>query len=553
VNDPCLDPAPNAPFPENFLRTVQSETTIAILNGGRGEDDSEGDWTSGARLMVAGYNDSFGFYNNRQGLSGVSYSTNGGKLWIDASGLPPIVQSSAPAGSLGSDAYFGDPSLVVDQRSRTFLVSGVKNAQKAGTFYYASIYLSAAGFFTLSVNRGRFQVAPQQVPVESQANTRCAQNPALFGVPDAPPFVQERIIWEPPVEAVPPPFLGAGNGDFLDKEWLYIDQKTGFLYLTYTRFATDGSTPIELVRSFDGGRTWTPPSVVVPNLNDTFNSATQAVVTPTGRVIVSWQARTFPAPAFIERDHRIEVGLSDDGGATFGSPVVVTHVNPQGEPPGYNRGRNQLLNAPSIVVDKGRDDGVTTDDERERRGFGNVYITYFSGLTPFATSGGNPSFARAGNIFASTSQTNGTTWQPRVQVNNDQTPTSHVFPSAAVNQNGELFIGWLDRRLDSPRNLLTDTWGDISTTAGRTFGKDTRITGVSTDWITREDAQPDYGDYNSSTTLNYDQFVTIWADGRFPTPAPLTQTPTGGFTRAANQAATPDSLMAIVPRPGNKD
>ena len=545
VNDPCLDPAPTAPFPQNFRRTVQSETELAVFNGSR-EDDSDGD--SKGRLMVAGYNDSYGFYNNRQGLSGFSYSTNGGQLWIDASGLPPIVQSSVPAGTLGSDAYFGDPALVVDQRSRTFGTKGDKIKQKGGVFYYASIYQSPAGYFTLSVNRGRFQVAPQQVPVESRANTRCAGNPALFGVPDPPPFVQERIIWEAPVEAISPPFLGPGNSDFLDKEWLYVDQKTGFLYLTYTRFGFDGSTPIELVRSFDGGRTWTPPSIVVPNLDDTFNSATQAVVTPTGRVVVTWHARTFPAPTFVERDHRIEVGFSDDGGTTFGAPVVVAHVNPQGEPPGYNRGRNQLLNAPSMVVDKGRDDGGNSGEQRDRPGFGNVYITYFSGLTPFAPAGrNNPRFARAGTIFASTSRTNGSTWDPQVKVNDDQTPTSHVFPSAAINQRGELFVGWLDRRVDPVRNLLTDTWGDISTTAGRSFGTDIRITDVSTDWVVRADARPNFGDYNSSDTLNYDQFVTIWADGRFPTPGPLTPTPAGGFTRPSNRAATPDSLFAIVP------
>ena len=83
---------------------------------------------------------------------------------------------------------------------------------------------------------------------------------------------------------------GTGDDDFLDKEWLYVNQETGFLYLTYTRFTAEGETPIELVRSFDGGRHWTAPSVIVPNLLDTFNQATQAVVTPTGRVIVSWFA-----------------------------------------------------------------------------------------------------------------------------------------------------------------------------------------------------------------------------------------------------------------------
>lgn len=557
VNDPCLDPSPNAPFPENFRRTVQSETEIAIFNpaGDDGSNDGGDDNGNGSnkhgRLMVAGYNDSYGFYNNRQGLSGFSYTTNGGKLWIDASGLPPIVPSSAPAGTIGSDAYFGDPVVVVDQRSRNFMVNGVRTRQPAGVFYYASIYQNPAGISTLAVNRGQFKVAPQQVPVESKANTRCKNNPALYGVPDPPPFVQERMIWEPPVQAVIPPFLGPNNDAFLDKEWLYVDQKTGFLYLTYLRFSADGATPIELVRSFDGGRTWTPPSIIVPNLDDTFNTATEPVVTPTGRVIVTWFARTFPAPAFIERDQRIEVAVSDDGGNTFGPPIVVAHVRPQGEPPGYNRGRTQLLNTPSIVADKGQDDGLHNDDQRDREGFGDVYIAYFSGKTPFATTGRNPAFARAGDIFVSASTTNGTTWGPPVKVNDDNTPTSHVFPTAAINKRGELFVGWLDRRVDPVRNLLTDTWGDISARPDHDFGRNIRITNVSTDWVARADARPNFGDYISSDTIDYDSFVAIWADGRFPTPSPLTQTPSGGYTRPANQAATPDSLMAIVPSSGH--
>jgi hypothetical protein len=105
--------------------------------------------------------------------------------------------------------------------------------------------------------------------------------------------------------------------DALDKEWLYVDQRTGELYVTYTRFGNDGSTPIELVRSFDGGRTWTPPSIIVPNLDDTFNQATQPIVTRTGRVIVTW------------------LSTSRDDGATWGAPVKVnnddgrtTHVFP---------------------------------------------------------------------------------------------------------------------------------------------------------------------------------------------------------------------------------
>jgi hypothetical protein len=405
--------------------------------------------------------------------------------------------------------------------------------------------------FTLSVNRGKFKIAPQQVPVESKSNTRCEGNPMAHGIPDPPAFIRERIIWEPPVEAV----VVVNPDDFLDKEWLYVDQKTGFLYMTYTRFGADGSTPLELVRSFDGGRTWTPPTIIVPNLVDTFNTATQVVVTPTRRVIVSWFARTFPVPTFAEREQRIEVAVSDDGGATFGSPIVVARTNPQAEPPGYNRGRTQILNVPYLGVDKGRDDGITTRQESRRDGFGNVYLTYFTGRTPLAQAPLPPTtaFARAGDILLSTSRTDGDTWRLPVVVNDDTVPnstapTSHVFSSVQVNEDGEIFVTWLDRRLDAARNLLTDTWGDISDSGGRRTGTDLRITDVSTDWITREDAQPDFGDYNSSEVIGFRTFLSIWADGRFPTPAPLTPTPTGGFTRPASQAATPDSLMAIIGR-----
>jgi hypothetical protein len=275
-------------------------------------------------------------------------------------------------------------------------------------------------------------------------------------------------------------------------------------------------------------------------------------------VIVTWHARTFPAPTFIEREQRIEVAFSDDGGNTFGPPVIVTTVNPQGEPPGYNRRRLSILNAPFINVDKGRDDNRFTEKERHQRGFGNVYITYFHGRTPLAPPPQpNPPFARVGDIYLSTSTTDGSTWHPRQKVNDDNTNTSHVFPSVVVNELGEVFVSWLDRRVDPQRNLLTDTWGEIfkgpRRPSGTTTGaEDFRITDVSTDWIVRTDGIPNFGDYNSSDVIDFRDFVTIWADGRFPPPAPLTCTPAGVCSRPANRAATPDAIFAIVGRGGGK-
>jgi hypothetical protein len=110
--------------------------------------------------MVVVYNDSFGFYNNTRGVSGFSYSTNGGETWIDGGGLSPLVPSPLSPFSPtppGVDRYLGDPVVVVHHRT--------------GTFYYSSLYQSVNGYFTLSVNRGRFEFAPPQ-GVESFANTR---------------------------------------------------------------------------------------------------------------------------------------------------------------------------------------------------------------------------------------------------------------------------------------------------------------------------------------------------------------------------------------------
>jgi hypothetical protein len=526
VNDPCLDPPPDLGPPSN-ARTVQSETEVAVLNGK----------SSSGKKIVVGYNDSYGFYNRKEGLSGYSYSTDGGNTWVDGGGLPPAVPGTDPS---SGDRYFGDPVVVVDNSPRTFTVGNQQVSQPEGVFYYASIYQPSPGLFSLSVNRGRFQVAPPQ-GIESVANTRCLNHPDQYLVPDPPSNQKERIIWEPPVVAVAPINVSSNPGGLLDKEWLYVDQNTGTLYLTYTRFAGSPTfeTPIEMVRSFDGGRTWSAPSVIVANEDFDFNQATQPYTTPTGRVIVTWHRQRFATtPPFPTTETAIEYAYSDDNGNTFTTEQLVTVVNPQAEPPGYNRGRTSILNAPYIVVDRGSDDGVFTSKERSQPGFGNVYITYFSGKTP-ANQG--PPFASAGDIFVSRSTTNGTTFGAPVKVNEDSGFTSHVFPSVQVDKLGSVYVAWLDRRDDPFNNLLTNTWANVSQNNGVSYGHDKVQSDVATSWFARRDAAPNFGDYNSSELLNFNQFVTTWADARFP--AQLAVDPT---LISFQRRATPDTIFTIT-------
>jgi hypothetical protein len=252
---------------------------------------------------------------------------------------------------------------------------------------------------------------------------------------------------------------------------------------------------------------------------------------------------------------RIESAYSDTDGLTFSPTILVTSVNPQGEPKGYNRGRSEILNATYLAVDKGKDDGVVPgssdedDDDRDgrtRAGYGNVYVTYFDGQTPLGA------VAKAADIKLSASP-DGRSWGRPVKVNDDNTHTSHVFPSVQVNKHGTVFVTWIDRRVDPLTNILTDTWAAFANASTSPhFGDNIRVTNVSTDWFVRADARANFGDYNSSDVINFDTFVSIWADGRFPAgtfvPPRCTPAPPPGATCPPRRQATPDSLFAIVGR-----
>lgn len=530
VNDPCIDPPP-----PNRQRTVQSETTVASFG----------------KYLVAGFNDSFGFYDNTQGLSGFSYSINGGNGWIDGGGLPPVIKSPTFFDTVGPDRYFGDPVIVVDKSARTFTKdsNGTPLAQPisqpAGTYYYASLYSppgnpmpGSAG--TVAVNRGHFQIAPPTTP-ESAANTRCYNHPELQGVPDNKNLPKERIVWEPPVVAVP--LQGPTQADFIDKEQLWVDQGTGILYLIYVRFANDliGSTPVELVRSLDGGRTWTPPTTVVPNEADAFNTGTYVLTVPRAggaRVLAFWWRRQFDLISGAVTNREIQYAISNDGGNTFGPQLTIAEVFRESTAPGYNRNRSEILNA-VFAATRAQD----------------VYVTYYSGKAPGnPPANGVPSGPRPSDIFLNASHDGGTTFGQQVKVNDDNGQNVHLFPGVQVSKQGWVYVGWLDRRND-PNDELTDAWAAVSKNAGLTFSKNRLQTDVATSWRVRADAQPNFGDYNTTELLNDNQFLMIFADGRFPggtfIPATCTPAPPPGQTCPPRLSATPDSIFTIATGLGN--
>ena len=166
VNDPCLDPAPTAPFPENFFRTVQSETDIAVLNAVENDDDDDDhdrndhdrndrDRDSFGRRGDDDEDDRHDRDGDDDGERGVGPADGRGlqrllRLRRQPSGYErflvfdrrrPAVdrrRRPAPARALGSAVrharqrrVLGDPVVAVHHRSKRF--------------YYASLYRNAEG------------------------------------------------------------------------------------------------------------------------------------------------------------------------------------------------------------------------------------------------------------------------------------------------------------------------------------------------------------------------------------------------------------------------
>lgn len=227
--------------------------------------------------------------------AGWSLSPDRGSTWPFAGAFPVT----------GFDQVDGAPTACVDQ---------------AGTFYAAAGYMRI-GTFSIAIFKGR--------------------------------FVGNSMVWQPPVVALPFAEEFIARRPY-DAPRLECDPVRGYLYLTYTRsHGTDYKTleyTIEVVRSTDGGQTWSPP---LP-LSSPFSNGSQAVVGPDGELYVVWE--DFAARQVLGRK-------STDFGISFAAPFVVSDMfDNLMVSPGYLGGHQNPIypcafsdlvpNFPSLAVDR---------------------------------------------------------------------------------------------------------------------------------------------------------------------------------------------------------
>ena len=322
---------------------------------------------------------------------------------------------------------------------------------------------------------------------------------------------------------------------FLDKPWMAVgpsrdDPQKDNVYVTYTEFATSydlfyvgelpftgiprTETTIRLVRSTDGGKTWSDPIAASPTVLTVFGDAptpegslalgrkrvvqgSQVKVAPDGTVYAAWMDST---------DDEAMKGLgemyaarSDDGGKTLATPVRVAVFNEIGFRPRSALFRFWGSSFAQLAVGPG----------------GEVYIAY--------TARPSDKEKDDGDIYLVRSLDKGVTWSSRpIRLNQDQTNRVQFFPAIAVGPDGAIHAMWGDMR-DDPQEVRYHIYYTQSKDKGETWGFKSPELGIST-LDTRATDFPSnslkgfpggvfLGDYFSIAATKDDVYM-VWADTR---------------------------------------
>jgi Secretion system C-terminal sorting domain len=248
----------------------------------------------------------------------------------------------------------------------------------------------------------------------------------------------------------------AFNNGSTDKEWIWCDQTNGTfqnnVYIAYVNFATGGS--VDFWRSTNNGLSWIAGDTLAHG-NQGANPGPNIAVGRDGRVYVAWNT-----------SGGASLKYSTDGGATFNStPISVSSYVQPGtlnsvsgrysvKPPAPSANPQIRVNGmPQLAAD------LTTGTFQD-----NLYACY-------ATNPPGPDIA---DVYAVRSTDKGLTWSAPVRVNDDNTQADQWMTDISVDMLGRVWVYWWDSRNDplpysQGGNILTETWGAVSTNGGVTF------------------------------------------------------------------------------------
>ena len=483
---PFRDPAPA--FSRNILITRDFSNAPVQLEPHMAMDPTDPD-----HLVVAAID--FNFPSNS-----VYTTFDGGETWEGPIQTPFLRQDLAGG---------GDPVVGFDREG--------------------NVFISSISIGTEEFSVGRFAVVAQ---VSSIAVTSSGDG----GLTWSDPANSAREV--PVTDLGPPDELFRVRGQilipFLDKPWMHVgphpdNPDLDVIYVTYTEFVNvlevlyideipafsgvEVRTTIKLVRSEDGGKTWSEPLAVSPTVRRSAGDApapgggiavglkrvvqgSEPRVAPDGTLYVSWMDSTDDDSQ--EGLAEIYVARSDDAGKSFSEAVRVTVFRE----PGF-RPRNAFFRYwgsafPHIAIGPE----------------GELYIVYV-GLNPAKPTDD-------GDVFFSRSMDRGATWTRPKRLGGDETSSLQFFPALATDPSGNLHVMWGDMRDDKAQTRYHiyyttsqdrgDTWG-FELPELNIRADDTRVTDFPSNPNKGFPNGLFIGDYFAITASDEDVYM-VWADTR---------------------------------------
>lgn len=268
------------------------------------------------------------------------------------------------------------------------------------------------------------------------------------------------------------------SGASEDKEMVTCDNVQGSpylnnIYISWSRLAL--SPDIRLIRSTNGGQTWSTPANVSSSATD--GQGSDPAVGANGEVYVVWNGG-FGVDVQ-------EFNKSTDGGLTFGTPVAVA----SGPSPNVPFSQSGFTAFPSIACD-------VSGGPRS----GYIYVSWCDNRNADA------------DVFISRSTDHGNTWSSALRVNNDGLGNGkcQAWPWIAVNNQGLISIVFYDTR-NTPSNNIIEAWMARSSDGGLTFTNEVLSTQQSPTNEPNSDVR--FGDYIGNDFWT-NKIVPVWTDER---------------------------------------
>src|SRR3972149_3695436 len=318
--------------------------------------------------------------------------------------------------------------------------------------------------------------------------------------------------------------IGTISLGFLDKPWMNIgpdpsEPSKDVIYVSYTHFVQRYNvisvlgggiiafqnpvvdTTIEVVKSSDGGKTWSSPVKVSPTVTQVLGAnrvseqfgdtsrvvqGSQPAVTPDGAVYVGWIDST-DDEAF-RGVAQILVAKSTDGGKTFSQPVKAAEfLEPDFNP------RTAFFRSWGGAFPK-----IAAGPK------GDVSIVYVAKPPSKPTDDGD--------VYYVSSNDGGKTWTQQVRVNDDETVAYQTFPAVSVDPKGLIHVMWGDFRDDKSEKRY-NIYYSKSEDGGLTWLENSRVTDFPTNPNFAFPGGAFLGDYFAITAVKDDVYM-VWSDGR---------------------------------------